>query len=167
MAAVKSRGWEHRKIAGLVLLAVAAVALLDRYVALRLGVAAPLLIGLGFVIWSLVARNPALLIPGGILTGLGGGLVVERMLSAGPAIDRAVILLGLAFGFALISILTRMAFRQRVRWPLIPALVLMIVGGVHLAGAELRQVTRLLYQFWTYIALAVAANGADIVGNGA
>lgn len=146
-----------RQIAGIVLLLVAVLALLERYVALNLGQIAPLLIGVAFLVWSLMARQVGMLIPAGILIGVGAGLLAERMVTAGVAVDRALFFGCVAGGFALITLLAKLAFRQSVRWPLIPALVLAVIALVQLAGVEFREVGRLFRQLWPFAALALAA----------
>jgi hypothetical protein len=151
MAAMHSR-----RIAGVVLLLVAGIALLERYVAINVGQVAPLLIGVAFLVWSLLARHVGLLVPAGILIGVGAGLLAERFVTAGVAIDRALFLGCLAGGFALITLLAKLAFRQSVRWPLIPGLVLAVIAVFYLAGAEFRQAGQFFRQLWPFAALVVA-----------
>lgn len=155
--ASSSSARSSRTIAGLVLLLVAAIALLERFTSLQLGVAAPFLIGAAFLIWALVGRQSPMLIPAGILLGLGSGLILERWLHAGGSVDRAVFLLCFGAGFASITVLSRLAFRQRVRWPLIPAAVMIVLGLLRLGGASLPQAGQVFQQTWPFLALAVGA----------
>jgi hypothetical protein len=153
----KHSSWPSRRIIALVLGLIAGLALLERYVSIPLGLIAPALIGVAFLLWALLARQPAFLIPGGILMGIGGGLIAERLLTAGVAVDRAALLLGMGTGFLLVTVLSKLIFRQRVLWPLIPAGALVVIGLVHLAGADLQQGFRLARQLWPFAALLAAA----------
>jgi hypothetical protein len=88
------------------------------------GEAVPLAIGVAFLIAYATTRTYGLLVPGGILCGLGVGIVVAT--GGGP--DSAPVL-GLDLGFIsiyLISLLTRDAARHW--WPLIPGGVLTLAG---------------------------------------
>jgi hypothetical protein len=157
MGSSTSSSRSSRRIVGLVLLVIAVVALMERYLALRLGLVAPLLLGLAFLVWSLVARRVGLMIPGCILTGLGVGLLAERYLAAGVPVNRAAFFFGLGGGFLLISLLGRVVFREKIYWALIPGLVLAGIGAFHLGGADLRQIGRVFTQIWPFLLLLVAA----------
>ena len=87
----------------------------------------PLLIGVGFLVAYAVTRLYGLLIPGGILTGLGSGIVVTA--TTGP--DAAPVL-GLGMGFVAIALVDwGVRGRERAQWwPLIPGGILTVIGLV-------------------------------------
>jgi hypothetical protein len=88
------------------------------------GEAVPLLIGAAFLISYAVTRNYGLLVPGGILTGLGVGIVA----AVGPGPDAGPVL-GLGLGFISIAVISLLA-RDPARhwWPLIPGGILTVIG---------------------------------------
>jgi hypothetical protein len=96
-----------------------------------------ILLGIGLVLLLLfaVSRNPGTLIGGGIVTGLGAGVLVN-MHTTGDIADAAVVL-GLGFGFVgvwLVGYL--MQIRATAVWPLIPGVILVIVGAGVAAGPD-------------------------------
>lgn len=87
-------------------------------------------VGVAFVAAYLATRRYGLLIPGGILTGLGIGLVVAA--HGGP--DEAVVL-GLGIGFVAISVIDGLLSDDGAAWwPLIPGGILTVVGASQIAG---------------------------------
>jgi hypothetical protein len=87
-------------------------------------------VGLAFIAAYLVTRQYGLLIPGGILTGLGVGLVVAAQ--GGP--DEAVVL-GLGLGFVAIPVIDgRLGDGDAAWWPLIPGGILTVVGVSRITG---------------------------------
>ena len=144
-------------MAAIVLLLFSALALLERHTQVQVGVIAPALLGVLVLVLALLQRRPAWLIPAGVLLGAGAGVLAGRFVSAGVTVDQALFLLCLGGGFALITAFSQFAFRQKVRWPLIPAGVLAALGLLHLAGAEARQGWRLFQQVWPFLALSLAA----------
>jgi hypothetical protein len=88
------------------------------------------LLGLIFLIWGAAARRVGLLIPGGILLGIGvGAFLVERVLtSANDQVQGGVFLLAFAAGWALITVASALFTDRTHRWPLIVAAVLGIIG---------------------------------------
>jgi len=90
-----------------------------------------LILGLAFIAVGLYTREAGWLIPGGILTGLAAGFAFLIGPLSGYVGDEAgagVFMLGLAGGFALITILTVLFTREHFWWALIPAAVLALVG---------------------------------------
>lgn len=86
--------------------------------------------GIAFLAGYLVTRNYGLLIPGGILTGLGAGLVVASQDGPGEAV-----VLGLGLGFVSITVFDALAGEGGAAWwPLIPGGILTVVGGSQIAG---------------------------------
>ncbi len=87
--------------------------------------------GLGFLGAYAATRSYGLLIPGGILTGLGTGLIIESQ--GGPS---GSVVLGLGCGFLAIATIDRLVSSADGVWwwPLIPGAVLVTVGASNLTG---------------------------------
>ncbi len=146
-----------RRVAAGVIFAVALVTLAERYTSLQVGLMFPLLLGLGFLGWSLLAREWGLLVPGGVLIGIGGGLVMQRAISWGAAWDQALFFFCFAGGWALIWLLSRAFFRRNVWWPLIPGGVMVVLGFGQLWQGEMRSLWQTLAAWWPFLLIAVAA----------
>lgn len=127
---------EHRNqlVGGAVLIAIGVAVLLgqvfedgEQYVLLGLGIVL-------LVIFAL-SRNPGTLIGGGIVTGLGVGVVIAA--STTDDIAGAAVLFGLGLGFIgvwLVGLLFHL--KETAFWPLVPGIILVIIGFVVLAGSE-------------------------------
>jgi len=87
-------------------------------------------VGVVFLAAYLVTRSYGLLVPGGILTGLGLGLVVAAQDGPGEAV-----VLGLGLGFVSIAVIDGVLGEgETAWWPLIPGGILTVVGGAQIAG---------------------------------
>ena len=86
-----------------------------------------ILIGGVFVAAYLYRRAFGLLIPGGLLLGIGGGLAFED-LHSGPFGDGENVALGLGLGFILIYVVSVLYERRNRWWPLIPGGLLVIAS---------------------------------------
>jgi hypothetical protein len=87
------------------------------------------LAGVGFLfvlLWALTSRY-GLLVPGGILLGLGSGLWAGRLMP-GPS-GRVLFFVCFGAGFILIYLLDRLKRRQSPLWPLIPGGILAGIGA--------------------------------------
>lgn len=84
-----------------------------------------LLLGGLFIAAYFSRREYGLLVPGGVLTGLGLGLLAEdwSLLDATQPVP-----LGLGLGFLLIFVVDRLYTRAGNWWPLIPGGILVLVG---------------------------------------
>jgi len=112
-----------------------------------------LVIGLVFAGAYATTRRYGLLIPAGILTGLGAGILLEDF-----GLSREPVVLGLGLGFlAIYGVdLLRGGSRDRARWwPLIPAAILIVIaaGG----GAFGDEGARAVEQGWPIILIATGA----------
>jgi len=119
---------EHRDRAaltlGAVLVVIGAVLLAGRVSDVVAAGGSALWIGLGFLTWWVFSGNYGLLLPAGVLTGLGLGLMLDHVEFYGNPVA-----LGLGTGFLAIYALD--ALRRQLRsswWPLVPGAVLVVVG---------------------------------------
>lgn len=112
-----------------------------------------LVIGLVFATAFLASRRYGLLIPAGILTGLGTGILLEDFGVVGEPV-----VLGLGLGFLAIyavDVLTSGARAPGRWWPLVPGTILTIIAGAESTfGAE---GARVIAQGWPILLIAAGA----------
>ena len=112
-----------------------------------------LVIGLVFAIAFAGTRRYGLLIPAGILTGLGLGIVLED-----SGVQGEPVVLGLGMGFLAIygaDLLTSGARAPGRWWPLIPGAILTVIAGAESTfGAE---GARLIELGWPILLIAAGA----------
>jgi hypothetical protein len=112
-----------------------------------------LVIGLVFASAFAATRRYGLLIPAGILTGLGAGILLEDVGAKGePA------LLGLGLGFLAIYALDALASGARAPgrwWPLIPGAIITVIAGA--SGTFGQEGARAIEQGWPILLIAVGA----------
>jgi hypothetical protein len=145
-----------RRTTGVILLVIGSVALLSRAFDWNLGLLTPLLLGALFLVWAVLARERGLLIPGGILTGLGAGILVKRYADQGRDFDQGAFLLCFATGWLLIPLLSWVVFKRRMLWPLWPAAALTFAGLVRLGGNDVRAWLGAAREYWPVALIAVA-----------
>lgn len=112
-----------------------------------------LVIGLVFAIAYAGSRRYGLLIPAGILTGLGAGILLDDFGVMGEPV-----VLGLGLGFLAIygaDLITSGARAPGRWWPLIPGAILTVIAGAESTfGAE---GARVIQQGWPILLIAVGA----------
>ncbi|HUG06713.1 MAG TPA: hypothetical protein VMQ78_09240 [Candidatus Limnocylindria bacterium] len=112
-----------------------------------------LIVGLVLAIAYAATRRYGLLIPAGILSGLGTGILLEDLGARGEPV-----VLGLGLGFLAIFGVDLIASGARERgrwWPLVPGTILTIVAGAESTfGAEGK---RLIEQAWPVLLIALGA----------
>lgn len=140
-----------RRVAAGILLLVACSSLFGQYLPFNWREGAPLLLGLGFIVWSALARSPGLLVPGGILTGIGTGVMLR------DEFGHVAFLFSMSGGFLLIGLLSLLMFRRNTWWTLFPAGGLAFAGFVQLAGPDVRLWLREIGPVWPYILILIAA----------
>lgn len=145
-----------RRMTAVLLLLVAGAALVGQYTNLNFGKLVPLFLGLAFLVWSLWAREWGLLVPGGILTGLGTGLMFQELLDLGRASGTAVFLFCFAGGWVLIVVLSKLAFNRRVLWPFWPAGAMVFAGLTQMGGPDLQEWFRWARPYWPFALILVA-----------
>ena len=116
-----------RIAAGVILIVLGTATLLQRW--LDSGNYIVLLLGLGMLIWGSLSHKTGLIIPGGVLTGIGLGILAIQ----GPwhfPFDgqNAIFLLCFALGWFLITLLTAL-FTCTQWWALIPGGIMALIGG--------------------------------------
>ena len=114
-------------------------------------------LGLIFLIWGLAARTIGLIIPGGILSGIGLGLYF--MLQSGA--DRpeessaGIFLLCFAGGWALISLLSLVTREGFQWWPLIPGGIIGVIGLALLGGGFGQELLKVAGYAWPLILVGI------------
>ena len=95
-------------------------------------------LGLIFLLWGLGARAIGLLIPGGILSGLGLGifLLAQPLRHLSEEMKGGVFLLAFALGWGVITLLSTLISDRLHWWPLIPGGILTLIGGAVLIGGS-------------------------------
>lgn len=105
-------------------------------------------LGLAFIFWGYAAHNTRILVPGGILTGIGAGVLLSQTTFKGSTTtEGAVLLIALGLGFLVIIPLSYFIERKREQWELIPGGILLALGVALLVPA-LRSVLTVLGQYW-------------------
>lgn len=140
-----------RRLAAAILATVAVVALVSQHVTFswRGGILLPM--GLAFLVWAALARSPGLLVPGGVLSGLGVGLTLQ------PTHGVSALLFGLAGGFLLVAALSPLLEKRRGQWwPFFPAAGLVLAGLVTKAGPDVREWLRSAAPYWPFVLIGVA-----------
>lgn len=121
---------QRSSVAGIVLIVLGALFLLGQWMHVG-GEGVVAMIGLAFLAAYALTRQYGFLVPGGIMTGLGIGIIYEERLQA----EGAPVLLGLGLGFISIYLFSRVRGRMPADWwPLIPGGVLTVIGVFLAAG---------------------------------
>ena len=108
-------------------------------------------LGLVFLVWGLATRNSGLLIPGGILAGIGVGVYLQDAFSWAGEGEAGIFLIAFGAGFALITLLSSIFTQDRHFWALIPGGILAAIGVALLAGGFLLDVLEYAGKFWPVI----------------
>jgi hypothetical protein len=117
----------HRLVGGIVLILFGLTALLARW--FDISSYAVLLIGLGMLVWGSLTHRTGWIIPGGVLTGIGLGiLAIEGPWKVAEADQNGVFLACFALGWFLIVLLTAL-FTCTQWWALIPGGIMAALGA--------------------------------------
>ncbi len=111
------------------------------------------LIGLGFIGAFLYTRQYGYLVPGGIMTGLGAGIVISQAITwTTDEGEGGTIVLGLGLGFIAIWLIAGLLNVARNHWwPLVPGGILAVVGSALLVGGTAVD----LLDYWGIAIIAV------------
>jgi hypothetical protein len=109
----------------------------------------PLVIGVAFLLAYSLTRQYGFLVPGGILTGVGAGVLTSSL--SDPAAGGAYVVLAIGLGFLLIFAVDVLVSRATSRWwPVIPGGLMLLIGTGIASDSE--GVTRQL-QVWSPVLL--------------
>jgi hypothetical protein len=103
-----------------------------------------------FILAAVTQRNPGLLVPGGILMGIGvGSFLTDNVFFAmAEPVRSGLFLVSLAGGFVLITVLSTLFTRHTQVWALFPATIIGLIGGALLIGGSAINVLAFLGQVW-------------------
>jgi hypothetical protein len=123
----KSNFRPNRLIGGIILILAGLAVLLQRW--FDIGMYAVLLLGVTMLVWGSLSRETGWIIPGGVLTGIGLGILAMEGPWHFPAqLQSGIFLLCFAFGWFLITLLTAL-FTCAHWWALIPGGIMAALGG--------------------------------------
>jgi hypothetical protein len=111
-------------------------------------------LGLIFIIWGIVVRSPGLLVPGGVLTGLGVGVLLAQDVFTSDQQSGAVILISMGAGFLIITPLSLLVARRSQYWALVPGAILVLIGAAILVGGVALQLAQDIGTLWPLILIA-------------
>ena len=136
---------------GIVLIIIGLIALFGQFLAqLNLGFLVLPGLGLGFLLWGILSREAGFLIPGGILSGIGLGVIMMDRFGGAEdsALSGAVFMLSFAAGWGLITLLSAVVTDETQWWPLIPGGIMAFIGGALLIGEPALAVLEFLGRIW-------------------
>ena len=127
----------HRNelVGGGVLILLGIVFLLGQWLPDAVGMLIPLFIGLMLLFWGVLVRHVGPIIPGGIMTGIGIGVLLTEQFF--PTANEAIFLFGFASGWVLITVASALFTDETHWWPLIVAAIMVVVGAAATFGGIL------------------------------
>ena len=145
-------------IGGAILISIGLFALLEQLVPVEWGLYFLPVLALIFLLAGLLERRPGLLIPGGILAGIGAGsiLVQSSLFALSEPVRGGLFLLAFAAGWAVITAASFLVGKLML-WPLIPAGFMAFFGAALLAGAAGLQILVAFGYFWPVILIVIGA----------
>jgi hypothetical protein len=149
MQRMADRNW----VAGAVLVIVGLVFLAGR---LAPGIEPFIPLGIGLLLLAvfLVSRSSAALVPGGIVSGVGAGILLSEAYP--EPLGGALFLISLGAGFALVAFLALlMALPERHTWALIPGGILIAIGALTSVGEGGRDIFDLIGTWWPVALVAL------------
>lgn len=150
-------------VGGLILVTIGLIALAGQFIDLNsfpdLGLFIVPAIGVILLFWGVISRDAGPIIPGGIMSGIGLGI----LLIAGPIEivsnqnEGGVFMLSFAMGWVLITVLTAVFTSETHWWALIPAAIMGLIGGAILVGGIFETALTLLGKLWPVALIALGA----------
>jgi hypothetical protein len=146
-------GRQRKLLIAVFLIGVGALLLLSQWLQLSwLSLLILPLIGIGFLAWGIFSHEVALMVPGGVLLGIGSAIFAQSQLL--PQIHGlptvALIMFGMAAGLVVVALLSPLAGKLAL-WPVFPALIFTLFGLLFLGGEQGMLMLITLGQFWPLI----------------
>ncbi|MCC6605091.1 MAG: hypothetical protein IT327_17930 [Anaerolineae bacterium] len=148
---------KNSSISGLFLVGLGLILLMGQFVQFDLPESLGLLIvpalGAMFLVWGSLTRNGGLVIPGGILSGVGwGAYAIEGPFAIWQGdSEGGVFLIFLGLGFALITLVTAVFTDKTHWWALIPGSIIAFVGVSILFGGAFMTLLTFVGKLWPVI----------------
>jgi hypothetical protein len=142
--------------AGIILIVIGLGLLASRF--LSLDNLFPLGLGMIFILAGVLKRSAGLLIPGGIISGVGLGIVVtQNGLLAGMGVfdSGALMLLCMAVGWFSIIVLSKLFTDETQIWPVFPGGAMAVIGSLMLMGANGLEVLKFLGSYWPAVLILI------------
>jgi hypothetical protein len=152
----ESKPSKNSLAAGLILVTIGLGMLLFQLINLPL--LFPLVLGTVFLASGIITRKAGLLIPGGIIGGVGLGVLVTQSAWAAPVgtlQSGGVFLLAFALGWFLIALLSKLFTDETQTWALIPGAIMAVIGGLTLAGEAGLRILEQAGRFWPAILVLI------------
>jgi hypothetical protein len=118
----------------------------------------PLFLGLVFLVAGALTRKTGLIIPGGILSGAGLGVLATTYLPQAVTDQQAsggFFMLAFALGWFSIVLFTRLFTGRTEWWPLIPGSILAAIGGLILGGENGLAILKVTGDYWPVILVLI------------
>ncbi|MEM8857713.1 MAG: hypothetical protein AAGD96_05300 [Chloroflexota bacterium] len=118
-------------------------------------------LGLGFIGWAILGRSKGLLVPGGILSGIGLGVILtESSWVAGfdGDLEGSLFMLGFAAGWLSITVLSTIFFGDVQWWPLIPGGIMALIGVGIMTDGVLLDAIGSIGQMWPLILIVIGVS---------
>jgi hypothetical protein len=143
-------------VGGALLISIGLYSLLENLFHMEWGLYFLPMLAVVFLAGGLYTRRPGLLIPGGILAGIGGGAIVvdQYMHYFSDQARGGTFLVVFAAGWLLIT-LASMVIGRLMLWPLFPAAFLGMTGAALLAGQTGLQLLTLFGYFWPAVLIVL------------
>jgi len=110
-----------------------------------------------FLIAGIIGRQVGFIIPGGILTGIGLGVVLTQnpQIAVTDTAQGGVFFLGFALGWFLITVLSKVFTHDTQWWALIPGTIMALIGGALMLGGAALNVLEFAGRWWPLILVAL------------
>jgi hypothetical protein len=138
-------------VAGVALIIVGLLILLNSFVQGDIGAIILLAVGLVFLAWGILARHAGPMIPGGILSGISVGLLLVQQHTFVETESAGIITLCLGIGFLVILPLSMFFSSHPQRWSLIPGGILTVVGALLLFGGVGLDILTWVSKLWPLV----------------
>jgi len=147
--------FHRRGVAGIALIVIGAFALLATvFQSDVFGLLFLPALGLIFLAWGIASRHARPLVPGGLLLGIGVGVLLSQLIYGSDG-RPSIILLCMGLGFIIITPLSIMFTTRAERWPLIPGVILAILGIVFFIGGTALETAQILGKFWPVFLIVI------------